>query len=752
MPKNPVKAEVNNFIGGLITEASELAFPPNASPDIENYEHNRDGSISRRLGMDFEPTFQFLTPLPSDDWIGGPPPVTFKWMNAAGISGLSLLVVQINNSLTFFNIDKEYLSSDGLLGSVSLSELPSGVRYGLASVDGKLVVVAGVEKIAIITYDDGVFNSSYVVLRTRDLWGIENSDERDEYGYEYENDPLFRTTYAPATHIYNLMNQSWGSPRTIGTGKTLTDPIIKYASALARYPSNSEQVWVGLQYKPDTDGNPTEGYYPKMSSDLYGTSSYAAKGYFIIDVINRGASRLKAIEDNYERNPGVVQRPVAAVLPDYTNGGATCLAEFAGRVFYGGFTGATISGDQRSPNLSNYIFFTQLVRSTGDIYKCYQLGDPTSRDESDIVETDGGFIRLSGVESVVGMVPLGNSLVVICSNGVWTITGGSDYGFSATNYRVDKTSSYGSTSAASIVEERGRVFFWGEDGIYAVSKDQLGESLVENISRGVIDTFYKEIPVGARQSAIGVHDVFSGKIRWLYEDTDGSAVELILDTQLKCFYPFRIQYPNSDLKIIGMFATPPFNQSPNIDSVLSESNPVLSGGLSVVVPDSVFSNTLISVKYLIRYQNTFSFCYYRSDLFRDFESLDGTGVDAKARGVTGSITANDTSIKKQVQFLTMHFKQTAREIGSSGLITNETSCLSQTKWEWATSADSKKWSALRQVFRNPKPNSVLNYDVITTRSMIRGQGRSFALYFETEPEKDCHIIGWNLAIDGNSKV
>lgn len=62
MPKNPVKAEVNNFIGGLITEASELAFPPNASPDIENYEHNRDGSISRRLGMDFEPTFQFLTP------------------------------------------------------------------------------------------------------------------------------------------------------------------------------------------------------------------------------------------------------------------------------------------------------------------------------------------------------------------------------------------------------------------------------------------------------------------------------------------------------------------------------------------------------------------------------------------------------------------------------------------------------------------------------------------------------------------
>ena len=38
MPKAPVKAEVNNFIGGLVTEASELAYPPNASPDIVNFE------------------------------------------------------------------------------------------------------------------------------------------------------------------------------------------------------------------------------------------------------------------------------------------------------------------------------------------------------------------------------------------------------------------------------------------------------------------------------------------------------------------------------------------------------------------------------------------------------------------------------------------------------------------------------------------------------------------------------------------
>ena len=57
MPKNAAKSEINNFIGGLITNASELNYPPNASPDIENFELNKDGSIRRRPGIDFESSF-----------------------------------------------------------------------------------------------------------------------------------------------------------------------------------------------------------------------------------------------------------------------------------------------------------------------------------------------------------------------------------------------------------------------------------------------------------------------------------------------------------------------------------------------------------------------------------------------------------------------------------------------------------------------------------------------------------------------
>jgi len=43
---------------------------------------------------------------------------------------------------------------------------------------------------------------------------------------------------------------------------------------------------------------------------------------------------------------------------DRTPGGATLVAEFAGRVFYGGFSGKTIGGDENSPELSNYLLFS----------------------------------------------------------------------------------------------------------------------------------------------------------------------------------------------------------------------------------------------------------------------------------------------------------------------------------------------------------------------------------------------------------
>lgn len=746
MPKNAAKSEVNNFVGGLITEASELAFPPNASPDILNFEHNRDGSIQRRLGIGFESLYELITPPLEVNSANDVRPLIYKWTNVSGIPNLSLLVIQIDNTLMFFDNDLQQLSSEGYLGSLVLTGFPKDKSYGISSVDGKLAIAAGVEKIAVVTYDGTTFSVFYDVLKTRDLWGIAN---KTVTGVKYDADPLYQGFSLPEEQAYNLQNQSWALPRSEQTNGASQPPIQQYYNVLGKYPSNSEQVWTGLQYKPDSGGNPTERYYPSMSNDLYGTSGLAPKGFFIIDVVNRGKSRYDAATSLKTRLGSGGYSYSVPNKADYTDGGATVLTEFAGRIFYGGFSGKNVGGDVRSPNLSNYVFFTQLVRSTSDIFKCYQQGDPTSRDDSDIVDTDGGFIRLAGAEGILGMVPLGSSLIVVATNGVWSITGGSDYGFSATNYRVDKVSTFGCISSTSIVEEKGKVFYWGDEGIYVIARNQLGDLSAESITLGRIDSFYQNLPIAARSSAIGVNDKFSGKIRWIYDNLT-STYELILDTGLGCFYPFEIKYPNVTTKIVGVFTTSPFNKFFEVDTVAVGADDVFSNTDQVQVDIGSSRNTLTSVKYLVRVESQYTFAYYNDKAFQDWPEIQG--IDAKARGVTGAVTANDSSIRKQVQFLTMHFKRPEPEISETSIPESRAGCLSQAKWDWANSAESSKWSALKQIYRNPKPKDLINFDIISTRNMLRGHGRALSIYFETEPGKDCHIVGWNLAIDGNSKV
>jgi hypothetical protein len=403
------------------------------------------------------------------------------------------------------------------------------------------------------------------------------------------------------------------------------------------------------------------------------------------------------------------------------------------------------------------VFFSQLVRSTSDLTKCYQQGDPTSRDDSDILETDGGFVKIAGADKIIRMVTIGSSLVVICSNGVWAISGGSDYGFSATNYRVDKVSSFGCLSPQSVVEEKGRVFFWGEDGIFVIAKSQLGDLVVENISRGRIDKFYQSLSVFAKTNSVGVYDFYSGKILWIY-NVEGSFnnYEIVLDTSLSSFALNRVNgiISGKGVKLVSLFTTSPFSTTASTEEVFSATDLVHSVIDTVVVDAETVGTGLSTVKYLVAITEDgttkFSFASYRNTDFYDWALVDGVGADAIAYGLTGAMIVGDSSVRKQLQFITMHFKRTEED--SVNGIVNTSSCLVGTRWDWASEAASLKWSALKQAYRHSKPQDVVNFDVVSSRNMLRGQGRALAIYFETEPGKNCHILGWNLAGDGNART
>jgi hypothetical protein len=760
--KKTIRAEVNNFVKGLITEASPLNYPPNASIIEKNFELNRDGTRDRRLGLDYEPSFtrhptNLLTSELSTFKVN-----TFKWVGVNGSPETDFLVVQLETVLQFYNLSSEPLSTSGYVGSITLTSFPVSTNYSFSSIEGTLVVVAGADTIASVSYDGSVFTAEYSPIRVRDQWGVEVTGIPS-----YETDPSFRGGF-DANHSYNLQNQSWGIPRKNNAG-TLVDPSPTYFIDLGVYPSNSEVVWTGMQFQPVTAGVTFERLYTNLFTELKGASVKAAKGYFIIDLLNRGVSRKQVFEANAAAYPAMSISTIN--LPqDASTGGATVVTEFAGRVWYSGFSGEVIGGDGRSPNLSNFLLFSQIVRNKNDITKCYQDGDPSSRESSDIVESDGGYIRISGAKNIVGARNLDSALIVFADNGVWSITGGGDYGFTATTYKVSKLSSFGAISNSSIVVEGGRAFFWSDDGIYVVAKNDLGNLGVQSISEATIQTYYEQIPNTSKEACTGVYDPNAKKIRWFYNSGDrfsntSAPKELILDMVLNAFYVSEIQtLATNNVEVLNLFSSVPFKRGTGESDVYSETNNVLSSADSVVVNESIRSTGLQSIRYVTLEVLSgvvyLTFSYYYNSSFKDWFTVDGIGVDAKGVLLTGQEIAKDSAIDKQIPYLVMHFRRTENGVDSNLVPVNQSGCLVRSQWSFSNAITSNKWSSLKQAYRYRRARFVedvsdtydTGFELITTKNKIRGNGPAFSLYMETEPDKDCRIVGWSISLTGNQNA
>lgn len=779
MAKSPTKPsqriELNSFVQGLITEASPLNFPANASVDEENFELNRDGTRDRRRGMDYEPSnINYPLGYAGTEFYTSHGYSNFVWKGVAGDSTKEYLVVQFRNILYIYDTQKDSVSGNGILGIATLTNFPTTVNYSYATVDGYLVVVGGVDIVSVVGFANNIVTVDTKRLKVRDVWGIAITNAGVDNAYETEDD--YRgSPDTPATQIYNLQNQSWGIPRRsftvpeldpFGVYATLLDPLDFFKNYFAnKYPANSETVYAGLQFAAGTGkDNPSERMYYNLYDDVRGLGQKAAKGYFIIDLLRRGQSRIEESQSNRIKYP-LINYSLDATRADFTSGGPTVARGFAGRVFYSGFDGDVFDGDDRSPNLNNFVVFSQLVKNITDIDKCYQEGDPTSREASDIIDTDGGFIKISGADKIVGLRALGNSLIVFANNGIWEILGGSDYGFSATNYKVTKLSSIGAFSESTIVEEVGRLFFWGEDGIYMIGPDQFQTVVVKSITQSTIQTLYDEIGSTNKERAQGVYDLFSKKIRWIYNkgipfSSNSENRELVLDTVLNAFYENKIYNELNDIELIGCFISSPYTTGQSATTVLAFGDTVIAGADTVTIDSDTRTSRINSVKYItlsnIGNNLHLTFSYYNNVNFKDWVKLHGSGYDAKAYLLTGARTAGDSAIDKQIPYIFMHFRRTENGVDGNGDLLNQSSCKMRYQWDFANTAESMKFTPLVQVYRYvlPRlitaPNYDTGFDVITTKNKVRGRGKAFSMYLETEPLKDCRILGWNISVNGNA--
>ena len=147
MPRQIAQLEVNNFTRGLITEAGPLTFPDNASLFEKNFELNKDGSRSRRLGMDYEDDFQIISTDVTAPATGDVVFQTFVWENVAGDPNKEFVVLQIGNILRVFDNTQTTISAfpiphfdgSGVVAAIDVGSIDPSLRFGIAAVDGSFI-------------------------------------------------------------------------------------------------------------------------------------------------------------------------------------------------------------------------------------------------------------------------------------------------------------------------------------------------------------------------------------------------------------------------------------------------------------------------------------------------------------------------------------------------------------------------------------------------------------------------------------
>lgn len=604
----------------------------------------------------------------------------------------------------------------------------------------------------------------------------EKSSVRGKNLREGQNITL-RPAVLTSQHLYNLRNQGWGIPHpeygSNSTGTSMRDPITLFHGVNNDYPSNADSVNIALYPNTSSDNDKDiERFNAKDLANNPMGSSPAPTGYFIIDALERGTSRKSNVTQLTNQYPTLTSYDISNIPLDKTPGGATVICEYSGRVFFAGFSGSIQDGDKNSPRMSSYVLFSQLVQDISNINTCYQAADPTNKDDSDLVDTDGGVIRVEGAYDINNMVVVGANLMVFASNGVWKISGGAGGGFKATSYQVDKITNSGCIAPDSVVVVNNAVIYWSRDGVYNIGPNQFGDYVADNVSKKTIQTYYNEIDPNDARSCQGVYDSYENKVRWIYGNrtTSTETRELILDLTLGAFYPFvfsklsAYKYP----MVVKGVLTEPFTLTNTTDSVLDNGVQVNVGGVNVVVDDDNSSSDVKEVKYLIITTITpsikYAFGTYSVEDHYDWKSFNGVGVDATAYLLTGTMSGGDFQRKKDIQYVTFHFEKTEDGFtvdGSGDLtLTNPSGCLVQVQWDWSNSINSGQWTQPFQAYRirrNWMPadaSSGFNngYYVVETKTRLRGSGKVFSLYITSEPGKHMNLLGWSMKVNSNADV
>ena len=739
-----------SFVKGLITEANQLTFPENASIDEANFVLNRDGSRSRRLGVDYESSYALTaTGLTATDIKEGKQSF-HVWESPGGDTSVSLGLVRIKDKIWFMNLLTDSPSANLKNGGspITIASL-SNSKIETSVINNKCVIVSkDLPRPVLLTYakTTGLVTQSTIQLEIRDIYGVDDSLFLDT-----------RPTTLSNEHKYNLRNQGWNKNIVTSTG---ADAIDYTFTELGQYPSNADNWTLGKI------SNTASADYEKYDPDTLVKNSFSnyqiAKGSFIIDAFERGVGRMNASD-------------VTSGLPtDREEGNISTITSYAQRLFYSGVESNVTDSDIRSPNYSGYIFFSKVIKADDDFGKCHQEADPTDPGINDLIDTDGGSIQIPDITRVVKIIASQASVLVFAENGVWEVYGDTG-GFIATSFQASKISTNGITNGESVVNVNGNFIYWSKAGIYLLKPDTAsGRFAAESLSLTSIQDLYLKIPEVAKDFCKGIYDEKENRVRYLYNDSTGYSSsnypnsynkELIYDLTLKAWSKNELSSLASDSPYVADYvAMPGYSVSAREESVVAGTDTVLvTAGDTVVIPDDVATSRTEQFSFLTIVGTSFTLSKYNGSDFLDWKTKDSVGVDYSSYLYTGYELFGDIMRQKQIPYIFLYLQKTEDGFLASGddlVFKNQSSCKVQAQWGWSNSAANGKWGKEFQAYRilrNYTPSGASDaYDsgesMVVTKNKLRGSGKCLSLYIKSEQGKDMKLLGWGHPVTMLSTV
>lgn len=721
MARNAAVTVENNFTRGLITEAGKLNFPENAVTDTDNCVYDQLGRVTRRLGFDYEKDYTNFSITRNDESYE-----TFVWETVGGNGNLSFVVVQKGKLLYFYEVDEDgALSPNRKTSTVDIETFAASgyaadfieYRCQFTSGDGKLFVTHPFCDPFYVTYDSGTetFTGNLITIKIRDFEGVDDGLDVDERPASLTN-----------AHKYNLFNQGWYADVQKGdtTSVSLDNAVDYWDSLRTDFPSNSDVWWYYSRAQASGDTFGELALVPGQADSQLGLfgNTPAPKGHYILEAFNQDRSTASGIASVTSTSAGA-NRPVAVAFA-------------AGRVFYGG-----VSAEKYNSN----IYFTRIVENEDHYGQCYQDNDPTSKDFSDLLPSDGGVIVIPEIGNVIKLVPVQDSIVVVASNGVWSITGSDNGGFKANDYRVRKITNNGAVSASSFVIVDGFPMWWNDDGIYVVAVvDNIGTLGVQSVTDKTIKTFFDRIPIVSKKWAKGAYNEYNKVVHWMYRSLTPTTINLkneydsvlALNIQTGAFYKYTINQTENDQRIVSVFSSDGESILRTNAFLLTSDGEIVtdSDGNYIVTESLVTPVNMPSFRYLTltpvsgsTYNMTFS-------QEKDNDYLDWTDGSYSSYFITGFKIHGEAIKKFQMNWLVVY---SINEPSSS--------CQVRSIWDYANNTNSNRYSSPQQIYR-----SRLYYDVVTSRLKIRGHGKICQLKFESEGPNPFNIIGWGTFETANT--